>query len=70
MRALVSFAVQTIFTPTLCVLLAIGSVILGLVWVFLDFFASMAGINVYSWLPVIVLLVVMAETPSGAASPG
>ena len=60
MRALVSFAVQTIFTPTLCVLLAIGSVILGLVWVFLDFFASMAGINVYSWLPVIVLLVVMA----------
>jgi decaprenylphospho-beta-D-ribofuranose 2-oxidase len=60
MRALVSFAVQAIFTPTLCVLLAIGSVILGLVWVFLDFFASIASIDVYSWLPLIVLLVVMA----------
>lgn len=60
MRALISLAVQTIFTPSLCVLLTIGSAILGLVWVFLDFFAGLAGIDVYSWLPLIVLLVVMA----------
>ncbi len=59
-RALVSLTVQTIFTPPICVLLAIGSVILGLVWVFLDFFAGMAVIEVYSWLPLIVLLAVMA----------
>ena len=50
MRALVSLTVQTIFTPPICVLLAVGSVILGLVWVFLDFFAGMVGIDVYSWL--------------------
>src|SRR6266481_5649645 len=60
MRALVSLTVQTIFTPPICVLLAVGSVILGLVWVFLDFFAGMVGIDVYSWLPLIVLLAVMA----------
>jgi len=59
-RALVSLTVQTIFTPPICVLLAIGSVILGLVWVFLDFFGGMAGIDVYSWLPLIVLLAVIA----------
>jgi FAD/FMN-containing dehydrogenase len=59
-RALVSLTVQTIFTPPICVLLAIGSVILGLVWVFLDFFAGMAVIDVYSWLPLIVLLAVIA----------
>src|SRR5260370_12626539 len=59
-RAVVSLTVQTIFTPPLCVLLAIGSVILGLVWIFLDFFAGMAVIDVYSWLPLIVLLAVMA----------
>jgi decaprenylphospho-beta-D-ribofuranose 2-oxidase len=60
MRAQVRLTVQTIFTPSLCILLATGSVILGLVWVFLDFFASRASIHVYSWLPLIVLLVVMA----------
>src|SRR5690242_12494296 len=49
-----------IFTPSLCILLAVGSVILGQVWVFLDFFGGMTGINVYSWLPLIVLLTVMA----------
>src|SRR6266567_4001645 len=59
-RALVSLTVQKIFTPPICVLLAIGSVILGLVWVFLDFFAGMAVIDVYSWLPLIVLLAVIA----------
>ena len=30
---------QTIFTPLTCVLLAVGSVILGLTWVFFDFFS-------------------------------
>ena len=30
---------QTIFTPLTCVLLAVGSVILGLAWVFFDFFS-------------------------------
>lgn len=59
-RVPISLAVQMIFTPSLCVMLAIGSVILFLVWIFLDFFASMAGINVYSWLPLIVLVAVMA----------
>src|SRR6266849_4503497 len=59
-RALVSLTVQSIFTPPICVLLAIGSVILGLVWVFLDFFAGMAVIDVHSWLPLIVLLAVIA----------
>ena len=59
-RALVSLTVQKSFTPSICVLLAIGSVILGLVWVFLDFFGGMAGIDVYSWLPLIVLLAGMA----------
>ena len=59
-RALVSQTVQILFTPSLCVLLAIGSVILGLVWVFLDFFSGMAVIDVYSWLPLIVLLAVVA----------
>ncbi|GEM_PF-701744 len=59
-RALVSLVVQMIFTPSLCVMLAIGSAILYLVWVFLDFFAGMAGIDVYSWLPLIVLVAVMA----------
>lgn len=58
-RALVSLTVQTIFTPPMCVLLAIGSVILGLVWVFLDFFVGIAVIDLYSWLPLIVLLAVM-----------
>src|SRR5579883_1216603 len=60
MRALASLTVQTIHTPLLSVLLAIGSVILGLVWLFLDFFSGMAGIDLYAWLPLIVLLVVIA----------
>src|ERR1700730_4744791 len=60
MRALVSRTVHMIFTRSTCVLLAIGSVILGLVWVFLDFFAGMLGRDVSSWLPLIVLLAVMA----------
>ncbi len=57
---LISLVVHTIFTPTACILLAIGSVILGLVWGFLDFFADIAAIDVYAWLPLIVLLVVIA----------
>src|SRR5215469_12050696 len=60
MRALASLAVQTIFTPSLCILLAIGSMILGLVWVFLDLFAGMTGIDIDSWLPLVMLLAVMA----------
>ncbi len=51
---------QTTFTPLTCILLAIGSVILGLAWVFFDFFAGMAVIDVYSWLPLLVLLGVIA----------
>lgn len=51
---------QTAFTPLTCLLLAIGSVILGLAWVFFDFFAGMAVIDVYSWLPLLVLLGVIA----------
>lgn len=60
MRALISLTVQAIFTAFTCVLLTIGSVILGLAWVFLDFFAGMASINIYFWLPLIVLLAVTA----------
>jgi len=51
---------QTTFTPLTCILLAIGSVILGLEWVFFDFFVGMAVIDVYSWLPLIMLLGVVA----------
>lgn len=51
---------QTTFTPLTCLLFAIGSVILGLAWVFFDFFVGMAVIDVYSWLPLIVLLGVIA----------
>jgi FAD/FMN-containing dehydrogenase len=49
-----------IFTPLACVLLGIGSVILGLVWVVLDLFAGLVGRDVSAWLPLIVLLVVVA----------
>src|SRR5207302_4293465 len=51
---------QTTFTPLTCILLAIGSMILGLAWVFFDFVAGMAVIDVYAWLPLIVLLGVVA----------
>lgn len=51
---------RTIFAPMTCVLLAIGSVILGLAWVFFDFFAGMAIVDVAGWLPLLVLLVVVA----------
>src|SRR5258708_25046258 len=51
---------QTTFTPLTCILLAIGSVILCLAWVFFDFFVGIAVIDVYSWLPLIVLLGVIA----------
>src|SRR5258708_18859071 len=51
---------QTTFTPLTCILLAIGSVMLGLAWVFFDFFVGMAVIDVYSWLPLLVLLGVIA----------
>jgi FAD/FMN-containing dehydrogenase len=51
---------QTTFTLLTCISLAIGSVILGLAWVFFDFFAGMAVIDVYSWLPLLVLLGVIA----------
>ena len=51
---------RTIFTPLTCVLLAVGSVILGLAWVFFDFFAGMAIVDVAGWLPLLVLLVVVA----------
>jgi FAD/FMN-containing dehydrogenase len=47
---------QMTFTPLTCVLFAIGSVILGLAWVFFDFFADMVVIDVSSWLPLFVLL--------------
>jgi decaprenylphospho-beta-D-ribofuranose 2-oxidase len=60
MRALVSLIVRMVFTRSTCVLFAIGSVILGLVWVLLDFFGALAGREIFSWLPLIVLLVVMA----------
>jgi decaprenylphospho-beta-D-ribofuranose 2-oxidase len=51
---------QTIFTPLTSVLLAIGSVILGLAWVFFDFFSEMVVIDVSGWLPLLVLLSVVA----------
>ncbi len=51
---------QTTFTPLSCLLFAIGSAILALEWVFFDFFIGMTEINVYSWLPLIVLLGVIA----------
>ena len=51
---------QTIFTPLTCLLLAIGSVILFLAWLFFDFFVGLAVINLYSWLPLIVLLGMIA----------
>src|SRR5947209_2384035 len=51
---------QTTFTPLTCVLLAIGSIILGLEWVFFDFFVGMVVIDLYTWLPLIVLLGVVA----------
>src|SRR5690242_20529425 len=43
-----------------CVLFAIGSILLFLVWVFFDFFVGMTVIDVYSWLPLVVLLGVVA----------
>jgi hypothetical protein len=51
---------QTTFTPLTCMLLAIGSLILGLEWVFFDFFVGMGVIDLYNWLPLIVLLGVVA----------
>ena len=51
---------QTTFTPLTCVLLAIGSVILGLAWVFFDFFSGLLIIDVSSWLPLFLLLAVVA----------
>ena len=51
---------QTTFTPLTCVLLAIGSIILALAWVFFDFFVDMAVIDLYNWLPLLVLLGVVA----------
>src|SRR5947209_2187996 len=51
---------QTTFTPLTCVLLAIGSIILGLQWVFFDFFAGMVVIDLYAWLPLIVMSGVVA----------
>src|SRR5258708_4720925 len=51
---------QTIFTPLTSVLLAIGSVILGLAWVFFDFFGGMVVIDVSGWLPLLVLLGMVA----------
>src|SRR5712692_2581586 len=51
---------QTTFTPLTCILLAIGSMILGLEWVFFDFFVGMVVIDVYTWLSLIVLLGVVA----------
>ncbi|GHO46563.1 FAD-binding oxidoreductase [Ktedonospora formicarum] len=58
-HGLASFTKQTIFSPPVCILLAIGSVVLGMVWFFLDFFAGMAVIDIYSWLPLIVALAVI-----------
>jgi FAD/FMN-containing dehydrogenase len=51
---------QLIFTPLTCVLLAIGSVILGFTWVFLDFFSGLLIIDVSSWLPLFLLLGMVA----------
>lgn len=51
---------QTTFTPLTCILFAIGSIILALAWVFFDFFVGMVVIDVYAWLPLIVLLAVVA----------
>src|SRR5258708_15825536 len=51
---------QTTFTPLTCILLAIGSMILGLEWVFFDFFVGMVVIDLYTWLPLLVLLGVVA----------
>jgi FAD/FMN-containing dehydrogenase len=51
---------QTTFTPVTCVLLATGSVLLGLAWVFFDFFGGMVVIGLSGWLPLFVLLGVVA----------
>jgi FAD/FMN-containing dehydrogenase len=51
---------QTTVTPLACVLFAIGSVILGLAWVFFDFFRGMAVIDLSGWLPLLLLLAVVA----------
>jgi hypothetical protein len=52
--------VQTTFTPLTCRLLAIGSIILFLAWVFFDFFAGMVVVDLFTWLPLIVLLGIVA----------
>jgi FAD/FMN-containing dehydrogenase len=52
--------IQTTFTPMTCVMLAIGSVIVGLAWVFFDFFADQVIVDVSSWLPLFFLLGVVA----------
>jgi decaprenylphospho-beta-D-ribofuranose 2-oxidase len=51
---------KTTFTPLTCLLLAIGSVILGLAWVFFDFFSGLVIIDVSSWLPLFLLSAVVA----------
>ena len=51
---------KTTFTPLTRLLLAIGSVILGLAWVFFDFFSGLVIIDVSSWLPLFLLLAVVA----------
>ncbi|HEY7976049.1 MAG TPA: FAD-dependent oxidoreductase, partial [Ktedonobacterales bacterium] len=51
---------QTIFTPLTCALLATGSVIVGLAWVFFDFFAGWVFLDVSGWVPLFTLLAVVA----------
>jgi decaprenylphospho-beta-D-ribofuranose 2-oxidase len=55
-----SWRFRTTFTFLVCVLFAIGSIIMALEWVFFDFFVGKLVINVYMWLPLIVLLALVA----------
>lgn len=51
---------QLLLTPLTCTLCATGSLLMTLIWIFLDFFTDMIVIDPYAWLPLAVLLLMTA----------
>jgi FAD/FMN-containing dehydrogenase len=64
MRALVNLILRMVLTRSTCVLLVIGLLITGLVWVLPGFFAAQAGRDLFSWLSPIALLLFIISNDS------
>lgn len=65
MHSLLAPLGRAFFTPLACILLVLGSIVLDQEWLFSDFFATRAHMIAPLWLPLIVLVALIALPVTG-----